>query len=338
MGISAPRGSAIALAAAATLASTGSAYVGARNLLTGQAEQARRVIPKSWDAPPRADGVYSPGGEPVERWHRGVPFDLHLMIFGDSTATGFGCTNADEVPGVLLARGLADTSAKRIRLSTKAIVGATSKGLSGQIDAMFVAGPPPDAAVIMIGANDITKPNAIGPSARRLGQAVQRLRSSGAVVVVGTCPDFGVITAIPQPLRWVARGRGLRLARAQAAQVRSAGGIPVPFSDLLAPHFHQAPELLFSPDMFHPSAAGYELAAMQLLPALCSALGESVSGMPPERALQSRTGDRGSFVARLNSLSRLWRRSTGVPAPVLAMAPDGAPQRCPAPVVAAAGH
>ena len=261
--------------------------MGARNLLTGQADQARRVIPKSWDVPPRADGVYSPDGGPVTRWYRGVPFDLHLMIFGDSTATGYGCATADEVPGVLLARGLAKESGKRIRLSTKAIVGATSKGLSGQIDAMFVAGPPPDAAVIMIGANDITAPNGLGPSARRLGRAVQRLRSSGAVVVVGTCPDFGVIKAIPQPLRAVARGRGLRLARAQAGEVRAAGGVPVPFSDLLAPHFYEAPDELFSPDMFHPSAAGYSLAAQQLLPALCAALGEFVGSEPAEAALES---------------------------------------------------
>src|ERR1700759_3413435 len=174
----------VALAAAGALASTGTAYVGARNLLIGQAAKARSVIPKSWDIPPRADGVYTPGGGPVERWHRDVPFDLHLMIFGDSTATGYGSACADEVPGVLLARGLAEESGKRIRLSTKAIVGATSKGLSGQIDAMFVAGPPPDAAVIMVGANDITRPNGIGPSARRLGRAVRRLRASGAVVVV----------------------------------------------------------------------------------------------------------------------------------------------------------
>jgi hypothetical protein len=160
------------LAALGALASTGSAVVGARNLLSIQANQARGVIPKIRDAPPRADGVYTRGGGPVERWYRGVPFDLHLMIFGDSTATGFGCRTADEVPGVLIARGLAEETGKRIRLSTKAIVGATSKGLSGQVDAMFVAGPPPDAAVIMIGANDITTLNGVGPSARRLGAAV----------------------------------------------------------------------------------------------------------------------------------------------------------------------
>ncbi len=233
------------------------------------------------------------------------------------------------MPGVLIARGLAEQSGKRIRLSTKAIVGATSKGLSGQIDAMFVTGPPPDAAVIMIGANDITMPNGIGPSARRLGRAVRRLRGSGAVVVVGTCPDFGVIRAIPQPLRWVARSRGLRLARAQAGAVRSAGGLPVPFSDLLAPEFLQAPEVLFSDDMFHPSGAGYELAAKQLLPALCNALGESISGGDPEMPLESRTADVPALLSRLGGVSRLWRRSTGVPAPVLG--------RVPAPIVVPAG-
>jgi lysophospholipase L1-like esterase len=317
VGIRVRRRSTIALAAAAGLASTGSVYVGARNLLNGQAEAARRVIPKSWDIPPRADGVYSPGSGPVERWHRGVPFDLHLMIFGDSTATGYGAQTAEEVPGVLIARGLAEESGKRIRLSTKAIVGATSKGLSGQIDAMFVAGSPPDAAVIMIGANDITKPNGIGPSARRLGRAVRRLRDADAVVVVGTCPDFGVITAIPQPLRWVARSRGLRLARAQASAVRGARGVPVPFSDLLAPHFRKAPEILFSHDMFHPSAAGYALAAKQLLPALCNALGDFVGGAGPEDPLESRSADAGSLLARVGGLSRLWRRSTGVPAPIV---------------------
>ena len=320
VGIRAPRRSLIALAAAAAVASTGSAAIGARNLLNGQADKARQIIPKSWDVPPRADGVYVPAGGPVEKWHRGVPFDLHLMVFGDSTATGYGCVDAEEVPGVLLARGLAKVSGKRIRLNTKAIVGASSKGLSGQIDAMFVAGPPPDAAVIMIGANDITAVNGIGPSASRLGAAVRRLRASGAVVVVGTCPDFGVITAIPQPLRWVARSRGLRLARSQASAVRGAGGVAVPFSDLLAPEFLKAPEVLFSSDMFHPSAAGYSLAAKQLLPALCIGLGEWTNEPESTPPLRSRSLDAGALLGRVGQLSRLWRRTTGVPAPIVAPA------------------
>ena len=308
----------VALAAAGALASTGTAYLGARNLLAGQAQKARSVIPKSWDIPPRADGVYAPGGGPVQRWERGMPVDLHLMIFGDSTATGYGCRIADEVPGVLIARGLAEQTGKRIRLSTKAIVGATSKGLSGQVDAMFVAGPPPDAAVILIGANDVTKLNGIGASSRRLGDAVRRLKASGAVVVVATCPDFCVVKAIPQPLRWTVRTRGLRLARAQSGAVRSAGGVPVPLASLMSREFRHAAERMLSDDQFYPSAAGYALAASQLLPALCHALGDWAG--QPVPALQSDTateaGPGGYSV--LGLLSRLWRRpTTGVPAPIV---------------------
>ncbi len=274
-----PRRSTIALATVGALASTGTAYLGARNLLVGQATQARTIIPKSWDIPPRADGVYTRGGGPVQRWQRGMSVDLHLMIFGDSTATGYGCFSAEEVPGVLIARGLAEQTGKRVRLSTKAIVGATSRGVSGQVDAMFVAGSPPDAAVMMLGANDVTALNGISQSARRLASAVRKLRARGAVVVVGTCPDLGVISAIPQPLRSLAHSRGLQLARAQAAAVKGAGGVPVPLAILLAHQFRASPELMFSADGFHPSPTAYALAAEQLLPVLCGALGEE-DGVP----------------------------------------------------------
>ena len=169
----------------------------------------------------------------------------------------------------------------------------------------------------MIGANDITALNGVGPSARRLGAAVRRLRAAGTVVVVGTCPDFGVITAIPQPLRWTVRTRGLRLARAQAAAVRAEDGIPVPLADLLAPEFLHAPELLFSDDMYHPSAAGYALAAKQLFPALCKSLGEWTGGPVPELPWVSRAAEARTLRSRLRIFARMWRRTTGVPAPVV---------------------
>ncbi len=304
-----PRRSAIALATAGALASTGTAYLGARNLLVGQATHARTVIPKSWDIPPRADGVYTRGGGPVERWQRGMSMDLHLMIFGDSTATGYGCTSAEEVPGVRVARGLAEHTGKRIRLSTKAIVGATSKGVRGQVDAMFVAGPPPDAAVMMIGANDVTALNGISQSAQRLSMTVRKLRSRSAVVVVGTCPDLGVITAIPQPLRSLAHARGLQLARAQAAAVRSAGGTPVPLAHLLAPQFRATPEVMFSADGYHPSAAAYALAADALLFALCDALGEKFDRPIHDLSPQPVTPELAGGPARLGVVSLLRRRS-----------------------------
>jgi len=310
------RRSTIALATAGALASTGTAYLGARNLLVGQATHARTVIPKSWDIPPRADGVYTRGGGPVQRWQRGMPVCLHLMVFGDSTATGYGCASAEEVPGVLIARGLAEQTGKRIRLSTKAIVGATSKGVCGQVDAMFVAGPPPDVAVMMIGANDVTALNGISQSAQRLGMTVRKLRAHGAVVVVGTCPDLGVITAIPQPLRSLAHARGSQLARAQTAAVKSAGGAPVPLAQLLAPQFRARPELMFSADGYHPSPTAYALAADALLLALCDALGEKVESPVLQSPAPSSTPVRGQGHPRLGVMSWLRRRQeSGLAAP-----------------------
>ena len=317
MTIRVPRRSTIALATAGALASTGTAYLGARNLLVGQASHARTVIPKAWDIPPRADGVYAPGGGPVQRWRRGMPVDLHLMIFGDSTATGYGCMTAEEVPGVRIARGLAERSGLVVRLSTKAIVGATSKGVCGQVEAMFVAGSPPDAAVMMLGANDVTALNGISQSAQRLALAVRRLRARGAVVIVGTCPDLGVITAIPQPLRSLAHARTSQLARAQAAAVRAAGGVPVPMAQLLAPKFRAAREAMFSADGFHPSATAYALAAEALLQALCDALGnkaDCAAADAPVPTTQTPVLAQGDL--RLSLVSRLWRRpQPGMPAP-----------------------
>jgi lysophospholipase L1-like esterase len=311
-----PRLSTIALATAGALASTGTAYLGARNLLAGQATHARTIIPKSWDIPPRADGVYMRGGGPVERWHRGMLVELHLMIFGDSTATGYGCTSAEEVPGVRIARGLAEQTGKRIRLSTKAIVGATSKGVCGQVDAMFIAGPPPDAAVMMIGANDVTALNGITQSAQRLARTVRKLRARGAVVVVGTCPDLGLITVIPQPLRSLVHARGSQLARAQAAAVKSAGGLPVPLAHLLAPQFRATPEVMFSADGYHPSAAAYALAADALLFALRDALGETIERPVLDLPSPSSTPVLAGAHAGLSVMSRFWRRSEpGSPAP-----------------------
>src|SRR5690606_1755994 len=264
-----------AVAGAATVAlgsGAGTASWAAYRLLTTQAGAARGMIGRDTSKPPEADGIYSPDGH--EPWRTGKYADLHLMIFGDSTAAGLGCRTAAEVPGVRLAHGLAEATGRRIRLSTKAISGATSKGRAGQVDAMCVAGPPPDAAVILVGANAVTKKHSIGRSARRLGAAVSRLHGAGSIVVVGTCPDLGSVAAIPEPLRTVVQRWSVQLARAQAAATRAAGGRIVAMGDLLSEDFRAAPEQLFSADGFHPSAAGYALAADHLLPELLVALGQ----------------------------------------------------------------
>ncbi|WP_279098521.1 SGNH/GDSL hydrolase family protein [Gordonia bronchialis] len=261
--------------AAAAAASAGASWA-FYNLLHYQAATARTIIPHRTDNAPDGDGIYLPDGTgPIAyRREQDLPVDLHLTVFGDSTAAGLGADTADETPGVQLTRRVCAETGHTIRYSNKAIVGATSKGLAGQVEATFIARDKPDVAVILVGANDVTATNGVRSSAHRLGEAVRMLVDGGAKVVVGTCPDFGVITAIPQPLRWVLRRWGLRLAAAQRAAVRSAGGRPVPMADLLAKEFRDKPDHLFSTDQYHPSAAGYALAAEILLPEVLAAIGE----------------------------------------------------------------
>ncbi|WJG14839.1 SGNH/GDSL hydrolase family protein [Gordonia sp. Swx-4] len=266
--------------AAATAAGAGAGWA-VWNYLIGQAATARTVIPHRTDNAPDGDGVYHPDGR-VTRYTRDTPIDLFLTVFGDSTAAGLGVDTADETPGVQVARRVAAETGRTVRYANKAIVGATSKGLAAQIDAMFIARERPDVAIILIGANDVTSRNGIRASARRLGDAVRLLVGGGAKVVVGTCPDFGVITAIPQPLRTVLRQWGLRLAALQRSAVRAAGGHPVPLADLMAKEFRAQHDFMLSPDQYHPSAAGYALAAEILLPPVLDAIGEWGSAPLPE--------------------------------------------------------
>ncbi|MCW2296539.1 hypothetical protein M2251_001289 [Rhodococcus erythropolis] len=100
---------------------------------------------------------------------------------------------------------------------------------------------------------------------------------------------------------------GHRLALAQASATRNAGGHPVPLADLLAKEFLASPDTMFSADRFHPSAAGYELAAKQIVPVLASALGEWQGGPLPELPHVSEAAQARTVAARLTAAATQWK-------------------------------
>ena len=254
----------------AVLVGAGGAMAGAAYGLTELGKRTRRTLAIPGWFPFRADGVYLADGTGPLAPAACTGDVFTLAVLGDSSAAGLGVDQPDELPGVVLARGLAEEAGRPVRLDTLATCGCTSRRLSGQIDAALT--DPPHAALIMIGANDVTLRMPPRESAKLLGDAVARLRGAGTAVVVGTCPDLGSIRAIPQPLRAIARTWSRSLARLQREAVLRAGGLPVPIGDLLALEFSTQPAL-FSRDRFHPSTAGYDAACSVLLPALCSVLG-----------------------------------------------------------------
>ncbi|MFI7385940.1 SGNH/GDSL hydrolase family protein [Streptomyces sp. NPDC049813] len=246
----------------------GAAAVG---VVVAEVQFARRQVGNHGAAPvhlPSADGLYgraygATGAEPVR-----------FAMLGDSTAAGQGVHRARQTPGALLASGLAAVAERAVQFRNVALPGAMSDDLDRQV-ALVLADPGwrPDVCVIMIGANDVTHRIPATKSVRHLSAAVRRLRTAGAEVVVGTCPDLGSVEPVQQPLRWLARRASRQLAAAQTIGTVEQGGRTVSLGDLLGPEFSANPRELFGPDNYHPSAEGYQTAAMAVLPTLCAALG-----------------------------------------------------------------
>jgi lysophospholipase L1-like esterase len=224
--------------------------------------------------PPEADGI----------WGSGDSEPIRLAMLGDSSAAGLGVREAVETPAALLAIGLSEAAERPVALTNVAVSGAKSGDLAAQVERALRAKP--EIAIIMIGTNDVTSRMWPAESVRYLSQAVFELRAAGSEVVVGTCPDLGTIEPIGQPLRYVARRWSRQLAAAQTIAVVEAGGRSVSLGDILGPEFASRPKELFSPDRFHPSAAGYAAAAAVLLPSLCAALGLWPEEEPPPSPLR----------------------------------------------------
>jgi lysophospholipase L1-like esterase len=127
--------------------------------------------------------------------------------------------------------------------------------------------------VIVVGGNDVTHRVKVSVSRQHLTEAVQCLQEAGTEVVVGTCPDLGALTAVPQPLRTLARLSSRQLAAAQREAVTELGGRAVSLADVVGPFFLAQPDEMFAIDRFHPSGAGYRRTAKAILPSVLAALG-----------------------------------------------------------------
>ena len=250
-------------AAAAAYGGGGLTLVGGSlfGLMFAEARAARRTIGNAAGDPLAPTGWYGHG-------RPGPP--LRVAILGDSSAAGYGVASVEETPAAILASGIAEAADRRVWLTSVARVGAQSRDLSGQVDLVLPLAP--HVAVIFIGANDVTHTVPVRSSARLLDAAVRRLRSAGVEVVVATCPDLGTIEPLAPPLRQVARMWSRRLAAAQATTVLEAGGRTVALASILSSEFERLSEVLFGPDRFHPSAAGYARMASVVLPTVLAAL------------------------------------------------------------------
>lgn len=249
----------------AALASAAALTSALRLAMTRQAAAARKVIGKPLgDEAPHADRVYKKrSGRTVE-----------LLLLGDSIAAGLGAQRASHTLGGQLAKRLARETGRSVRLTTVAAVGAETSTLGAQVATL----PPayrPDVSVVVIGGNDVTHRVKLSESRRHLAATVASLQERGGSVVVGTCPDLGALTAIPQPLRTLVGLWSRQMAAAQREVALRLGARTVSLADVVGPFFVSRPDEMFSSDRFHPSDAGYRRTAKALLPSVLAALGHT---------------------------------------------------------------
>ncbi len=236
---------------------------GGRELLRRQAAVARRRIGK----PLGEDAL-----DADKLWKKTYGDPLRLLLLGDSVAAGLGAERRKDTLGARLARGLAKELHRSVDLRTAAVVGSESSALTGQLDGL-PASYRPDVAVVIVGGNDVTHRVPVSESVAQLEAAIARLRSGGAVVIVGTCPDLGALREVPQPLRTLGARMSRQLATAQRDAAVRGGAHAVALADVVGPFFITNPDEMFSLDRFHPSALGYKRTAKALVPSVLTALG-----------------------------------------------------------------
>src|SRR4051812_41697177 len=107
--------------------------------------------------------------------------DVRFLVLGDSLAFGTGAAAPDDTLGARLTRALTDAG-HAVQLSVVAVPGAPSLDLAAQVQR--AAAVEADLALLVVGANDLTRQVPPARAAAALGSCVRELRARGTEVLV----------------------------------------------------------------------------------------------------------------------------------------------------------
>jgi lysophospholipase L1-like esterase len=200
--------------------------------------------------------------------HGGVT--LRLAVLGDSIAFGVGASRAAETPAQRLAAAL-DAAGTPAQARVFAVPGAVSADLPVQVER--ARSWRPDLAVVVVGANDLTRLVPPDRAAAALGSAVHELTTAGVRVVVAPAPDLSVVPHVPPAFRAIVQLGSDALRRAQVRAATQQGALVADAEGTTSGAFARDPSL-FSADRFHPSGSGYGVIIAALAPVVVRAARE----------------------------------------------------------------
>ena len=217
------------------------------------------------EAPLEIGGVFGPPSAPK----------LEFVVLGDSTAAGVGAGSAARAYPTLLARRLA-AGGRRVELTSFGVSGARAVDvLREQVPMAMNARP--DLVFLAIGANDVIHLTPLEEIDEDLRAALDRLRSTGAVIVTAGVPDMRA-AAFLEPLRSLAGWRGNRVSAVIYEAARASEVPAVRLAEQTAKYFVSEPDKSYSVDDFHPGPGGYERWADAIYPILERALATESAG------------------------------------------------------------
>jgi lysophospholipase L1-like esterase len=176
-----------------------------------------------------------------------------VLVIGDSSAAGVGVADQAQALALPLAKEVSKRVGGAVAWQLIAQTGIGAREAIELVSGARVA--PADVAVIVLGVNDVTSQTAPEMFVRRLSQLVSKAGAPWAVF--SGLPPMGLLTAVPQPLRWYL-GRYSSMLDAALRQWCAAEGCGYCASDWSAD-----PSLL-AEDGYHPGPSLYPQWASRL--------------------------------------------------------------------------
>lgn len=191
---------------------------------------------------------------------------FRFLVLGDSIAHGTGALRAEDTLGRRLAAALTDAGFD-VDLHVVAVPGAVSADLPRQVRA--AAPRAADLALVVVGANDLTRLVPPEQAAASLDAALRTLRAGGTDVVVVPAPDMSSVPFVPPALRPLVRAACAQLQHRQGAVAEAAGATVAAVTEVN--RVFGTDPAMFAADRFHPSSAGYARIAAALTPVVLAA-------------------------------------------------------------------
>lgn len=179
---------------------------------------------------------------------------IRVAVIGDSSVTAPGVAGPEEIWVSRVCSRLAET--RHVTLQSFAVGGSKAADLiENQLDDTLAFGP--DLVLVSVGANDAIRGVSLRTFESQLDELIAALADTGALVIMSGVGDLGTIPRLHPPLRNMMSRRSARFNRVHEMVAARYGAHVIDHrSD--NPDIWYRDRSLWSPDLFHVSAAGHE--------------------------------------------------------------------------------